>query len=752
MPVLLLARSRSPRIIRNGYDAELDIGLVSQGTAGGTTVPNSTIATANRVKLNAALAAMHENGAFTFADGRVGPVLYPIYFAAKEFFFNGVIYTNRKIGGAMYGCGGRPYPGSEAAYYNPSSTGGAVTRLTRLDAPSGDSCQILLRGAGFRLGGFDLRAARYTYDGDLTVFNRPLACIAIESNGVDISSGKHHIFDCGLNFAKYGIYCPPGYYSTPETALTSNLNVVQAHADESDVDGIYAAFLESYWRVENEQSVNWSHKNIRCISPGIAYPMTIFDMYRAGKFSADNITINMQTCTLLRTHELSGYSNKYSITNFWWDHFASSQSNYLTLWKHTHPGASAATLPIDINITGHLAFDSTEFDVSKLIQFPEATFGTTTPLVRWNDIKFDITNLPRVINGNVAFPLLGNGPTCHPSKAYWSPQQEVAGYSWTISSGTIQASEDSHAVDTEGAASTDDLVTINGGRANQRLTIFPASSARSIVVKAGVADITNLTSFWKLDETVSSAARLDSHGSNNFILGSVNAAATGVLGSAAVFPDTPSTYMYVPSNSGLQIGDVDFTISAWVKLTTKPAHFSIIAGKYAGGGIYEWQLYWDNAADRFKFRVSPDGTAGAFATITAGSAPSLATWYNLVAGHDASNNVIFMSVNGTAVTPVAHTTGVYVGTGNFMLSDAVDSSQNLSGQLDEVGFWKGRRLSAQNITDLYNAGAAQAYPFYPLVGNIRAAGDFTMDNADDRMVLEYNGTVWTELSRSNNGA
>lgn len=37
-------------------------------------------------------------------------------------------------------------------------------------------------------------------------------------------------------------------------------------------------------------------------------------------------------------------------------------------------------------------------------------------------------------------------------------------------------------------------------------------------------------------------------------------------------------------------------------------------------------------------------------------------------------------------------------------------------------------------------------------GNLQLNGDFSMDNSQDRLVLEYEGTNWIELSRSDNGA
>lgn len=745
----------------NFYDAERDIGLVATDTVGGTEVPSSTVATANRVTLNLALEAMWRGGSFTFADGTVGPLLYPIVFSAKEFFFNGVIYTSTRMGGAMYGSGGRAYPSSEAAYYA-GADGGAVTRLTRLDAPDGNSCVILLRGAGFILDGFDIKGARYPYDGFAGSDTRALACITVESRGSGVSSGKHSIRNCSLGFATYGIFCPAGYYTTPATALTANLNVVQAHADESYVDNAYISFIESYFRVENEQAVGWGHKNINCISPGIAYPMVVFDMYRAGKVTANNVILNLPTVTLLRTHETSENSNNYSITDFWYDNFeylgagsGSGAGQYLTLWRNTHTDPNASFYPVDINITGHIANDVGYYDTSKLIEFTSEDFGTTIPLPNWQDITIRVTNLPRVINGNIAFPYLGNGPYCYPSKAFWSPQQEVAGYSWVITNGVIQASEDDHTIDTEGAAATDDLYTINGGRANQILTLRALSSGRTPTIKAGVANLTNLSAFWKMDETVAFASRLDSHGPHHLSLGTENAATTGKIGSAAIFSDSISNCMYTASTTALQAGDIDFTLSCWVKILSKPAHGMFIVGKFASGPLYEYSIYWDNASDRFKFVVSSDGGLGAGSTIiTATGAPAIGTWYHIVAGHDATLNEIFMTINGTAITAVAHAGGVYTGTGQFQLVDNTFGGSALNGYIDEVGYWKGKRLSTQEISDLYNAGTGQAYPFFPLTGNIRAAGDCALDNADDQIMLKYDqgAGVWRELCRSNNGS
>ena len=38
------------------------------------------------------------------------------------------------------------------------------------------------------------------------------------------------------------------------------------------------------------------------------------------------------------------------------------------------------------------------------------------------------------------------------------------------------------------------------------------------------------------------------------------------------------------------------------------------------------------------------------------------------------------------------------------------------------------------------------------VGNLDLAGDFSIDNSRDRIVLHYDGATWVELSRSDNAA
>jgi hypothetical protein len=68
----------------------------------------------------------------------------------------------------------------------------------------------------------------------------------------------------------------------------------------------------------------------------------------------------------------------------------------------------------------------------------------------------------------------------------------------TIASGEVTATRSRHLIDTEAAAASDDLVTINGGGTNDLLVLSTVSSSRDVVLKhatgnivlAGAADLT----------------------------------------------------------------------------------------------------------------------------------------------------------------------------------------------------------------------------------------------------------------------
>lgn len=90
-------------------------------------------------------------------------------------------------------------------------------------------------------------------------------------------------------------------------------------------------------------------------------------------------------------------------------------------------------------------------------------------------------------HGNSTDPF-GNGGSntaLYVGRNEWETPLTFTGRTVTISTGAITVTQDIHWVDTEGAAASDDLTTINGGHDGQILTLRAADAARTVVVKDG---------------------------------------------------------------------------------------------------------------------------------------------------------------------------------------------------------------------------------------------------------------------------
>ncbi|MBI2600320.1 LamG domain-containing protein [Candidatus Daviesbacteria bacterium] len=228
-----------------------------------------------------------------------------------------------------------------------------------------------------------------------------------------------------------------------------------------------------------------------------------------------------------------------------------------------------------------------------------------------------------------------------------------------------------------------------------------------------------LIGYWKLDESSAGSAavtRYDPFGPNNLTDKNTVASTTGKVGTAATFAIASTEYLCSDNNfdgtcddlnADLSTGAVDFTVSAWVNLTTKSGYRRIASKD--DGATAEWVLYYDSSSDRFGF-----GTRNSNESVLDNNGPvSTSTWYYLVGWHDAANDLNCLQINNgtpncaaTAGNEPTDTAGpFYIGS----LNPSRGATNNyMDGSIDEVVFWK-RILSAQERMDLYNSGSGQTY-------------------------------------------
>jgi hypothetical protein len=216
----------------------------------------------------------------------------------------------------------------------------------------------------------------------------------------------------------------------------------------------------------------------------------------------------------------------------------------------------------------------------------------------------------------------------------------------------------------------------------------------------------SLVAYWTLDEA--SGTRADSAGANTLTdMGSVTQA-TGKLGQAAQFSGAAANYLRIADNAALSMGDIDFTVAAWVYLDVVTATNVVLSkGNDAGGtGQTAYTLQILNGQAQFFV-----GSGSARAQVNSSVTMSVSTWYWVCAWHDSVGNTINISVNdGTAVSQ-AWANGSFDDTFELCLGRYANYNGGLfRGRIDSVGIWK-RLLTGAERTSLYNAGAGLDHPF-----------------------------------------
>ncbi len=231
----------------------------------------------------------------------------------------------------------------------------------------------------------------------------------------------------------------------------------------------------------------------------------------------------------------------------------------------------------------------------------------------------------------------------------------------------------------------------------------------------------NLVAYWPLNEAAGANNALDLH-TNGLTLTQVDSpgsAAGKVYAGARTF-DGSADYFKRTSETLLQAGDVDFTIAAWVYLTSKSATAMAVAKSGSSDAINpkrDFQLYYLQTTDRYTWTAYRSVDSGVSVSADTFGAPPADTWTLLVAWHSAATDTAGISINNG--TPNTAATGGALQAGSdaeFNIGRRVLTGGNLSwpGRIGPVAMWKsvaggGGVLSAAQRTALYNAGNGLSY-------------------------------------------
>jgi hypothetical protein len=179
----------------------------------------------------------------------------------------------------------------------------------------------------------------------------------------------------------------------------------------------------------------------------------------------------------------------------------------------------------------------------------------------------------------------------------------------------------------------------------------------------------------------------------------------------ALFVAASSQFASLTNMSSLQVGNTDdFTIAGWANMVSAAATGTLCAKGDASNNS-EYFLFY-NAGVGWRFRVHSVASSATVSNTTGGVRTG-GMWDFIVAWHDQAANTINIAINGGATDSASKgAISITASTGSFRMGSTQTGGVNGSffdGRLDCVGFWKGRVLSADDRTRLYNGGVGMAY-------------------------------------------
>lgn len=224
--------------------------------------------------------------------------------------------------------------------------------------------------------------------------------------------------------------------------------------------------------------------------------------------------------------------------------------------------------------------------------------------------------------------------------------------------------------------------------------------------------LTNLVSYWKLDESSGNAN--DSFASNTLTnVGSVTYN-TGLINNG-IDLGSANTTKYLNKSSDL-LGDSSFTISLWVKLNTELT---------SDGQSYEffnntttlnsYHIYYDRESGTklLHFRRATPGTGANEFDISSSVSLGTSSWHQIVVTYDGTTGILYLD-NTNVVSTTKSGNGVGTLTPNCTVGASNGNSGSFnsfsSSHIDEVGIWT-RAITSGEVTTLWNSGAGIQYPF-----------------------------------------
>ena len=231
----------------------------------------------------------------------------------------------------------------------------------------------------------------------------------------------------------------------------------------------------------------------------------------------------------------------------------------------------------------------------------------------------------------------------------------------------------------------------------------------TLTATGGLGLQTNLTGFWSLEDT----SWTDDTGNGTTLTGTGSPTSVSGLVGNAVSLDGSTQYLSAASNTNIEAGTGDFSVQAWVNLdVVKVSSLAIFSKTNNAAGVGEWGLGVGTTSSNVWRFACINTSLTQFNASAAASGDGLAatgSWFHLVGTFTASTGAMALYVNGSANGTETLTGTLNAGAAVLNVGRLPPTTVLQDGLIDQCGFWKGRVLSADDVTALYNGGAGLSY-------------------------------------------
>jgi hypothetical protein len=211
---------------------------------------------------------------------------------------------------------------------------------------------------------------------------------------------------------------------------------------------------------------------------------------------------------------------------------------------------------------------------------------------------------------------------------------------------------------------------------------------------------------WDLDEE--SGVRYDSTDNANN-LSDINTVGytSGLLDNAALLQSSNSEYFSASDASltNFEIGNSDFTFSAWVNFTSfNPIDHIFTKNVFSTGKRgYTWDII---SGDTMRLYLSPNGS-NQYSTSVSGLSLSTSTWYHLAVTFDNSSRSSEFFVNGVSqgTDSNSNITTIYNNSESFIIGAQTSHSRYINAAIDHATIFH----SIVDPSILYNSGSPLSF-------------------------------------------